>query len=330
MSADPSAPSPSLPSRRWFLRFAIAAGALVALIAIAWLAVPPIVRGQLESRLTEALGRKTTVEAVEFNPFTLRLTLRKLAIADPGGAAPLFAVDELVADLSSASLWHRAPVLDALRLVHPAVSLARDRDGRYSVQDLIDNALAGVRPARRRGFSLNNIEIDGGSIAFDDGTTGRKHRVEKLAIGVPFLSSLPYQTDIRVTPRLEGAFNGSHFALGRDDRAVRRATRGRDRHRPRRAAAQVLRRIPAGEAAHRTRRRDADDAPQGGFRRRQVGRSASSKCAATHASTDSRLRAATARRSPPPIVSRSRSTGSTCSTATRASHRSPSMRPPST
>jgi len=213
MSTDSSAPSPSLPSRRWFLRFAIAAGVLAAIIAIAWLAVPPIVRSQVESRMTEGLGRKTTVEAVEFNPFTLRLTLRKLAIADPSGSAPLFAIDELDADVSSATLWHRAPVLDALRLVRPAISFARDRDGRYSVQDLIDNALAGP-DGPMPGFSLNNIELDGGSVAFEDGTTGSKHLVTNLAIGVPFLSSLPYETDIRVTPHLEGVFNGSHFSLG--------------------------------------------------------------------------------------------------------------------
>jgi hypothetical protein len=64
------------------------------------------------------------------------------------------------------------------------------------------------------GFSINNIEIDGGSLAFDDRTTGSKHRIENLVVGVPFLSSLPYQVDIRVTPRVEGAFNGSHFLLG--------------------------------------------------------------------------------------------------------------------
>ena len=30
---------------------------------------------------------------------------------------------------------------------------------------------------------------------------------------MPFVSSLPYATDIRVTPRIEGTFNGSRFAL---------------------------------------------------------------------------------------------------------------------
>jgi uncharacterized protein involved in outer membrane biogenesis len=82
--------------------------------------------------------------------------------------APLLAFDELVADLSTASIWHRAPVLDALKLVRPAVSLSRDRDGRYNVQDLVDRASAEPDGATPR-FSLNNIEVDDGVIAFDDG-----------------------------------------------------------------------------------------------------------------------------------------------------------------
>jgi hypothetical protein len=211
MSIDSFASSSA--RRRWLRWLAIAAGAFVLLTVLAWLAAPPIARSQLESRLSQALGRKTTVESVEFNPLQLRFTIRKLVIADPAGTAPLLALDELIADLSSASVWRRAPVLDALKLVHPAVSLARDRDGRYSAQDLIDTVFAGPSGPPPQ-FSLNNIEIDDGSIAFDDGTTGRKHRVEKLAIGIPFLSSLPYQTDIRVTPRFEGAVNGAHFELG--------------------------------------------------------------------------------------------------------------------
>jgi len=213
MSAESSALMSLVPPRRWLVRLAVAVGVLVALIALAWLAVPPIARSQLESRLTEALARKTTVESVDFNPFSLRLRLHKLAIADTSGTAPLLAVDEVVADLSTASVWHRAPVLDALKLTRPAVSLARDRDGRYSVQDLIDQIVARASDPTPL-FSLNNIEIDGGSISFDDGTTGSKHTIENVAIGIPFLSTLPYQSDIRVTPHLEGVFDRSHFALG--------------------------------------------------------------------------------------------------------------------
>src|SRR6516162_5618631 len=103
MTADTSG-SARFSLSRWLTRLAVAIGVFAAIIVIAWLAVPWIARGQIETRLSEALGRKTTVEAVAFDPFALRFTLRKVAIADPGGPAPLLAVDELVADMSSASL----------------------------------------------------------------------------------------------------------------------------------------------------------------------------------------------------------------------------------
>ena len=142
MSSTTESTAVAVQGRRWLRRLGWVAAGLAALILIAWLAVPPIVRAQLESRLTEALGRPTTVESVKFNPFELRLSVFKLAVADSVGPQPLLAVDALVADFSAASIWHRAPVLDALTLVRPRVSLARDREGRYSIQDLIDKALA--------------------------------------------------------------------------------------------------------------------------------------------------------------------------------------------
>jgi uncharacterized protein involved in outer membrane biogenesis len=214
--SDTAASSSSEPSwRRWLRRVAIMLGVFVALVVLAWLIVPLVARSQLESRLTEGLGRTTTVESVEFNPLLLRLTVRKLAIADTAGSAPVLAFDELVADGSSESIVRWAPVFDAVKLVRPALSLARGSDGRYNIQDLIDRAL-NAPDGPTPGFSFNNIEIDGGAIAFDDGVAGRKHRLEKLDVGVPFLSSLPYQTEIHVTPRFNGSFNGSHFALGGD------------------------------------------------------------------------------------------------------------------
>ena len=206
--------STASPARRhaWLRWLAYTLGACALLTLAAWIVVPPVVRSQLESRLTAALGRPTTVEAVAFDPFHLRLTVRKLAIADRNGPLPFFAFDVLVADLSLASVWRRAPVLDALKVTRPSLSLARDRDGRYNIEDLIEQALAG--PSEPTHFSLNNIEIDDGSIAFDDGVTGRKHELAGLDIGIPFLSSLRYQVDIRVTPRMNGTLNGSRFTLG--------------------------------------------------------------------------------------------------------------------
>ncbi|MBE7522644.1 MAG: DUF748 domain-containing protein [Burkholderiales bacterium] len=213
MSDGAAASAIRTPRSRWLRRFAWVAGILALLILAAWLAVPPILRAQLESRLTEALGRKTTVESVAFNPFTLRVTIRGLSIADAAGPRPLLAFDELDADLSTASIVHRAPVLDALKIVRPSVSLSRDPQGRYNVSDLIDRATSGPDGPPPR-FSLNNIEVEDGTVTFADAVAGREHKLTSLVLGIPFLSSLPYQTEIRVTPRAEGSLNGSQVALG--------------------------------------------------------------------------------------------------------------------
>ena len=207
--------SSASPFARWLRRVAITVATFLLLILVAWLAVPPIVRSQLESRLTEALGRPTTVKEVAFDPFRLKLTLRNVAIGVASGPAQLLTIDEMVADVSSASIWHRAPVLDALKITHPVLALGRDGQGRYNVQDLIDRALA-PSDSPPPSFSLNNIEVDSGVVTFDDGVAKRKHTIESLGVGIPFLSSLPYQTEIKVTPHVNGGFNGSRFALGGD------------------------------------------------------------------------------------------------------------------
>ncbi|GIK86374.1 MAG: flagellar motor protein MotB [Betaproteobacteria bacterium] len=212
MPAPSASPPPPPARRRWLRRIAYAAGAVALLVVVAWLAVPPIVRSQLESRLTEALGRATTVEAVAFDPFALRITVRGLAIADREGPVPLLAVDELAAGVSPASLWRWAPVLDAVRLVRPRVHVARDERGRYNVADLIERARAAPEGPPPR-FSLNNIEVDAGTVAFDDRQAGRRHEVAALDVAIPFLSSLPYQTEIVVVPRLAGVLDGARFAL---------------------------------------------------------------------------------------------------------------------
>ena len=134
---------------RWVRRLSYAASAIALLILAVWVAVPQIARTQLETRLTEALGRKTTVESVGFDLARLRLVVRNLEIADKPAQRPLFAVDDLTADVSAASLWQRAPVFDAVKLTRPRMLLALGRDGRYNVQDLLDRALV-PRPAGRR------------------------------------------------------------------------------------------------------------------------------------------------------------------------------------
>lgn len=204
--------APAAETARWWRRVAFAAAAIALLILVAWLATPPIARSQIEKRLGAALGRPVSVGQVEFAPFALRFTVRDLSVSGAASTVPLLAVDEVVADVSSASIWHRAPVLDALRVTRPRLAFTRKADGTYDVDDVMAR-LSAPSDKPRSEFSLNNIEIVDGAIAFDDGATQRNQRIEALQVGIPFLSTIPYQTDIHVTPKVEGTVNGARFAV---------------------------------------------------------------------------------------------------------------------
>ncbi len=204
------------PGSSWPRRIRNAAMALLALVVVVavagFLVVPPLAKSKLESSVSAATGRKATLGKVQFNPFTLRAKLSDFTLAEGAPEHTLFRFDRLDLELSLATLWRVAPVLDAVRLVRPRVELVRNADGGYDIDDLIARVLApSGQPTP--AFSLNNIEIEDGTVTLDDRPHQRKVAVTKLNVSIPFLSSLAHDAQIRVTPRFEGALDGARFAL---------------------------------------------------------------------------------------------------------------------
>ena len=199
--------------RRRLRRSLIAIVAVAALVAVlGFFVVPPIAKSKIEALAGSELGRSATLGKVAFNPFTLHAKLTDFALADRDAAHTFFSFSTLDVDVSISSLWHRAPVLDAVKLVRPQIELVRNADGAWNIQDLIDLALApsgGPTPA----FAIDNIEVEGGSISVDDRVKQHKTGISGIAIGLPVLSSIPHDAKIRVTPRIEGVIDGAKFAL---------------------------------------------------------------------------------------------------------------------
>jgi len=216
---------------RWLRRGAWAAAALAVLAGAVWWGLPALLLSQLPPRLSEALGRPVTLQAVEFVPWKLSLTLRGLRIgaagepaagaatsaAAPAGPPLLLQVERLHADLSLASLRHRAPVVEALAIDGLRLNLARTAAGHYDIDDLIErfkprpkDTPAG-EPAR---FSLNNLALRDAQIRFDDRPVGQVHRVQALTLTLPFLSNLPTDVAIQTQPRLAFKLNSTQFDTG--------------------------------------------------------------------------------------------------------------------
>ncbi|KZC17477.1 hypothetical protein RHOFW510R12_11960 [Rhodanobacter sp. FW510-R12] len=192
----------------------IAAIVLLVFGLLGFFAAPPIIRSQLQTRLGAALGRTVTIGAAHLNPYTLRLDLDQLHIADADGHSPFVDVDRLTINASWTSLFRLAPVLDELAVQRPRIRLVRTGPQRFNFSDMVERfsrpSDPNAKPAR---FALANISVHGGDIAFDDQVLKTSHRVDRIEVGVPFLANLPADTDLFVQPLLAMRVDGSPLRI---------------------------------------------------------------------------------------------------------------------
>ncbi|MGV2897268.1 DUF748 domain-containing protein [Achromobacter sp. AGC78] len=219
-----------MPLRRPKFRFTRRAGKiLLGIVAVALILcgiaawqVPKVLHNVLTTDVAKMIGRDVSVGKISFNPFTLTVRARDLAVAQPGSQAPLLTLAELDASAAWSSLFWFAPVVDRLTLREPSIAIVREDVTRFNFSDIQQRVadMAAAKPEEPPEpdvglprFSLNNMVIEGGSITLDDKVTGRKQVVDELGLGVPFISNFGYATDIDVQPRLHLRINGSPFDL---------------------------------------------------------------------------------------------------------------------
>ncbi len=197
---------------KWFARLAWSVAVLVALWALAWLAVPPLLKSRVEQVATERLGRQVRLGRVDFRPWTLELTVSDISIAQAGSSEPQLAIKRLYIDGALTSLLRLAPVVDAVEIESPRLLLTHRGDGHYDVDDVLARL---SQPGDPRGeppkFALYNLVVTGGEMDYRDQAVGRTHELRELQLGVPFLSNLASQREVKVLPRLAFKLNGSRF-----------------------------------------------------------------------------------------------------------------------
>ena len=183
---------------------------------VAWLAVPPLLQWQLQTRGSQFLGRELRVGEVQFAPISLSFTLRDLSVgAAPGAqdATPQLHIERLFVDIDARSLLRLAPVVEALEIDAPRLRLAHLAQGRYDIDDLLQRFAPkpGDPPSEPARFALFNLRVAGGEFSFDDRPVGRTHVLRKLRLDLPFLSNLSDDLQIKVEPRLGFELNGTAF-----------------------------------------------------------------------------------------------------------------------
>src|SRR5262245_14272770 len=87
---------------------------IVTYAILGFLIAPPIVKWQLAKQVTKQLGREATIDKLSINPFALSVRVRGFLLKERSSAEPAVRFDELYANLSSASIFRLAPVLDEI------------------------------------------------------------------------------------------------------------------------------------------------------------------------------------------------------------------------
>lgn len=191
---------------KWF------AGFLVAFGLFGYFAGPPLLKSLLLKQLSAQLHREVSIERIDVSPYTLSVKVSGVSVRAADGHETA-GFDELLVNASITSLLQFGAVVDEISLRGPRVSVARLADGRYDISDLLDEWMQPSEDKPTPRFSLNNIQIDGGRIEFDDQPVGKKHTVSDLRLHLPFVSSLSYHAERLVQPHFSAVIDGSTVVL---------------------------------------------------------------------------------------------------------------------
>nr|WP_315429644.1 DUF748 domain-containing protein [uncultured Albidiferax sp.] len=203
-----------LSGNKWLRRALYLLGGGLLFWGLAWLTVPYIVKSQAEKVGSDKLGRQVQVGHVDFHPWTLALTLDDVSIAAASGTVPQLKMQRILVDVALwQSLRRLAPVLDGIAIDQPVLKITHQGDGHYDFDDVLARLSSPPEPtpSPTPAFALYNITLTGGAVDFVDKPVGAIHALRDLNLGLPFISNLDSQREIRAEPRLAFTLNGSHF-----------------------------------------------------------------------------------------------------------------------
>jgi hypothetical protein len=125
--------------------------------------VPALIKSKLPALILQETGRKAAVATVQFDPFSLRLSLQGFELQEPNGQ-PFVGFDGFFVDINALqSISQAVLVIDRVLLDKPRVRLAKDRDGAFNYKDLIKQKA----DAKQEGGNAFPVNI--GALSITDG-----------------------------------------------------------------------------------------------------------------------------------------------------------------
>ena len=191
---------------------------------IGFLIIPPVTRYILKKQLFSQLGRKAEVDIVMFNPYSLSMTIKGLAIKEKDEKSNFVAIGNIYLNVQISSAFKLAPVVKEVSVERPYIRAVRFKDETFSFSDIIerlnqtssesDNSddVKSEKSLNTFRFAINNINILDGSADIIDEFMDKKHELRDLNITIPLVSNLD-DTNSNVDLQILARFNNSPVTI---------------------------------------------------------------------------------------------------------------------
>jgi hypothetical protein len=169
---------------RW-LRWLLWCGGILALVCVlGFFVAPPILRGQLEKRLSEQLHRRVTLGKVRLNPLTLSVSLESFAVSEPTGGQ-FIGWRRLFVNFDAFSFLMREWRFQEIALDGFSGKVAVAKDGRLNFADLLESfgetpAAAAAPKADKKSWPLlvRRLAISAAQLSYTDASRAEPFATE--------------------------------------------------------------------------------------------------------------------------------------------------------
>ncbi|KPK01525.1 MAG: hypothetical protein AMK71_05235 [Nitrospira bacterium SG8_35_4] len=173
-----------------------------------FLIAPLAVKLIVPKKLSEQLNRDVEIGDIDLNPYALSLTIMNFVIKDRKTKEPLFSLHELYANVQIASALKGGIIVKEIRIDKPSITIHRYDETLYNFSDLIPEGEAAPAPESEPvKFSINNIQIQNGSVDFFDSPKNTAHTVRDITLNIPMMSNFSYFIDSYVQPFFKAVIN---------------------------------------------------------------------------------------------------------------------------
>jgi uncharacterized protein involved in outer membrane biogenesis len=168
--------------RRYLIGLAIVVVLVGAYAAAGFLAVPYFARKSAVNFVRTHYGRTLSIGEIRFNPFTLTLDIRRVALPDADGQR-LLSFEHLRVALQLASIWRLGPSFGDILLEQPYVRAVLRPDGELNLADLGKGfppspPEAQKKPTQPPRLYIRRLAVLAGTAVFEDHTRATPFRAE--------------------------------------------------------------------------------------------------------------------------------------------------------